>query len=183
MQKITHTITKTVVTAGMTLSIAFMFGISGLSQAIAQTDSTYVLDLTGNGCGNNCSDFYQYLNQNGVSVSSVKNQNTSTSSTNGNTNTVPANTNAPASSATRSTASNSTGYVQYPYYSYVYFQNPASATSTRDTYNYVQYPEQVYVYYGKDVAEQMKPYSRARTSSYGTSSNTNSGFTITSIIK
>lgn len=207
MQKIQYISSKIIVNSAFILAIGFLFGITGVAKVDAQAQSTYFVDITGNGCGNNCADFYRYLTANGISVTSTNNQNTSTSNNNGSTttgtSTINTNrpnpsanniqypnyqyTNFPSTDAYNRANSSTINYVQYPYYTYAYFQNPAAKP---DAYLAGQYPEYYYVSYGKDATEQMNKYKRTYTSTSSTnrynsstagSMNTGSGFTITSI--
>lgn len=201
MQKIQYISSKIIVNSAFILAIGFLFGMTGATRVDAQAQSTYFVDITGNGCGNNCADFYRYLTANGISVTSTNNQNTSNngSTTSGaGTSPIPsANniqypnyqyTNFPSTNAYYGASTSGTiNYVQYPYYTYAYFQNPASKP---DAYLAGQYPEYNYIYYGKDATEQMNKYKRTYTSTSSanrftatnpSSMNTNFGFTITSI--
>ncbi len=209
MQKIQSISIKIITNSAFILAIGFLFGVTGVAKVDAQAQSTYFVDITGNGCGNNCSDFYRYLTANGISVTSTNNQNTSTSNNNGSTTsgTSTATTTQPTTPSTsyvqypyyqytnfpstdayyRASTTKTTSYVQYPYYQYAYFQNPAAKY---DSYLAGQYPESNYIYYGKDATEQMNKYKKTYTSTSSAnrfattgsgSMNTNSGFTITSI--
>ncbi len=149
-------------TVAIVFAIAFTFGFVGVTKADAQAtnQSTYFVDLTGNGCGNNCADFQNFLISNGIYTTSTNNQNTSTSNNNGTTST-STNTGTGTTTAT-STRSNSGGipnYVQYPYQVYTnfastdaYYRTQAAAsnvyggTSSNST-GYVQYPYYGYTYF------------------------------------
>ncbi|MBP6974845.1 MAG: hypothetical protein KBB54_02775 [Candidatus Pacebacteria bacterium] len=179
--------------------VAVTAGTAGMEKVEAAGESTYFVDITGNGCGNNCADFYRYLTANGISVTSTNNQNTSTSNTsntnNGSTTTATSTrpttaptastsipnyvqypyqvyTNFPSTDAYRkATSTNSTNYVPYPYYGYSYFQNPAPKY---DPATSGQYPEQVYIYHGTDATAQMNKYKKTYvpvSSTNGYSSN------------
>lgn len=209
MQKIQSISTKIITNSAFILAIGFLFGVTGVAKVDAQAQSTYFVDITGNGCGNNCSDFYRYLTANGISVTSTNNQNTSTSNNNGSTtsSTSTPSTTRPTTPSTsyvqypyydyvnfastnayyKATSTKTTSYVQYPYYTFAYFENPAPKY---DSYLSGQYPESHYVYYGKDATEQMNKYKKTYTPTgtsnrYATSGsgsiNPNAGFTITSI--
>lgn len=137
-------------------AVALMFGLVGTSTVDAATQSTYFVDVTGNGCGNNCADFYKYLASNGISVTSTTNSNTSNSTNNGSTtgytstNGVPVGQNGKAPS---------TSYVQYPYQVYTPFTGAGATNGTTNgsttgnngttmgTINYVQYPYYAYQYF------------------------------------
>ncbi len=209
MQKIQYISSKIITNSAFILAIGFLFGVTGITKVDAQAQSTYFVDITGNGCGNNCADFYRYLTANGISVTNTNNRNTSTSNNNGSTTsgTSTATTTRPTTPSTsyvqypyyqytnfpstdayyRASTTRTTSYVQYPYYTYAYFQNPASKP---DSYLSGQYPESNYIYYGKDANEQMNKYKKTYTSTSSVNRyastvpgtmNSNSGFTITSI--
>ena len=209
MQKIQSISVKIITNSAFILAIGFLFGVTGVTKVDAQAQSTYFVDIGGNGCGNNRADFYRYLSANGISVTSTNNQNTSTSNNNGSTTSATSTatttrpntpstsyvqypyyqyTNFPSTDAYyRASTTRTTTYVQYPYYQYAYFQNPAAKY---DSYLAGQYPEYNYIYYGKDATEQMNKYKKTYTATGTTSRNTasgsglmslNSGFTITSI--
>lgn len=169
-----------------------------MAKVDAQAQSTYFVDVTGNGCGNNCADFSRFLTSNGISVTSTNNRNTSTSNTsNNNSTSTSATTTPPTTRPTTpstgyvqypyyqytnfpstdayyraSTTKASTSYVQYPYYTYEYFQNP---TSKQDSYLSGQYPESNYIYYGKDATEQMNKYKKTYTSTSSSNRYTTTG--------
>ena len=183
-------------------SVAYMCALFGVQEASAQTN--YVVDLSGNGCGNNCADFYNYLANQGVTIS------------NGNSNTQgnPVLTNSGTNSSqypnyqytpfpttdayyrnntsaygttyggNRTNAGSGTyNYVQYPYYQYAYFKDP---TPTYDSYLAGTYPERFYVYYGKSASDQLSKYQKPFTQvNVGTNTGGTStgGFTITSIVR
>lgn len=185
------------------LAIVLALGVSASNTAIAQS-STYIVDLNGNGCGNNCSDFYQYLAANGISVTSSTTNNTnsttnngSTSANTGNGNTVPNTSSASpypyytytnfasTNSYYKATSSPILSVPQYPTTSYSYYQNPAAKY---DSYLAGDYPDTHYIYYGKDATEQMAKYkktyvptSSTNTTNRPSASNGNLGFTITSV--
>jgi len=205
MQKIQYISSKIITNSAFILAIGFLFGVTGVAKVDAQAQSTYFVDITGNGCGNNCADFYRYLTANGISVTSTNNQNTSTSNTSNNNGSTTSSTTQPTTPTTsyvqypyyqytnfpstdayyRASTTKTTSYVQYPYYQYAYFQNPASQY---DSYLSGQYPESNYIYYGKDATEQMNKYKKTYKATGSTnrsttsgSINPNAGFTITSI--
>jgi hypothetical protein len=208
MQNLIKNSSKILSMSVVSIAIALAFGISGVEKTEAAEQTSYFVDVTGNGCGNNCADFYKYLATQGISITSTKNQNTSTSNSTSNNNGTTTRATSTTQSTTRpatsyvqypyqiytpfasTTTANTNGYtsatgtinyIQYPYYSYAYFQNP---TPKVDSAASGQYPESVYVYHGKDATEQMNKYKKTYTStSTATKPGTNSGFTITSIIK
>lgn len=142
----------------------------------SSNQSTYIVDLTGQGCGNNCADFYQFLSSNGISLSS---SNSTGNGTNINTNTGTGTR--PVTATGTSTRPGSYQYVNYPYQVYTYFPttnlggnsingvnnmygsnagftqtsgtpgpyNSGYSTGTTGTYgtNYTLYPYQTYTYY------------------------------------
>lgn len=216
MQNLIKISLKFVSISAIAFVAVLLFGTHGVKTAEAATQSSYFVDITGNGCGNNCADFYKYLATQGISVSNTSNntsnstsnnngstaRSTSTASTpNSNPNTArpssnyvqypyqiytpftAADLNRPASSTNTNGYNSATGtinYVQYPYYMYSYFQDP---TSKYDSYLSGQYPESTYIYYGKDATEQLNKYKKSSTSTSTANKSSNSGFTITSIIK
>ena len=186
---------NTIKTTSIALALVLTFGFFGVMKADAATQSTYFVDITGNGCGNNCADFYRYLAGQGITVSNTNNTNTS-NTTNGsttNTTSTPGSVANPTSyvqypyqvytpfgstATSGSTMGNNSqmgtiNYVQYPYYAYTYFQNPASKY---DSYLSGQYPESTYIYYGKDATQQMNTYKKTYTA---TGFGSTSGFTMT----
>ncbi|MCF7864975.1 MAG: hypothetical protein K9M11_00515 [Candidatus Pacebacteria bacterium] len=182
--KITSKILSITPTALATMfAIALVFGLVGTTQVEAAAQSTYFVDITGNGCGNNCSDFYKYLTANGISVG-TNNTNTSNYTNNG-ASTSNAGYSVPVGQNGKVPSSN---YTQFPYQIYTPF---ASANTNYQPYVPVQYPEYIYIPYGKDATEQMNKYKKTYTSTASagayspnsSASNGNSGFTITSILK
>jgi hypothetical protein len=185
-------------------AVAMVFGLVGTAKVEAAAQSTYFVDVTGNGCGNNCSDFYNFLAGKGISVTSTNNTNTSNSTNNGSTTSKTSTSTTPVGQNGRAP---STSYVQYPYQVYTPFTTAGStngSTTTGNngtamgTINYVQYPyyayqyfqnpspkydsylsgqypEYTYIYHGKDATEQMNKYKKTYTPT--TSTN---GFTQTS---
>lgn len=147
-------ITPTIFTA--MFAIALVFGLVGTAKVEAANQSTYVVDVTGNGCGNNCAAFYNYLAANGISVSS-NNSNTSNSSNNGVPVTNKSSTSVPVGQNGKAP---STSYVQYPYQVYTPFSSNGGTSgntnggtttgsngTTMGTINYVQYPYYAYQYF------------------------------------
>lgn len=178
-------------------AVALAFGFAGINKAEAAASSSYIVDITGQGCGNNCAAFYQYLASQGISVTSTTNNNTSnngssTATTTPNTN--PSNGISPYPYYTyknfastdayyKATTSPMYNYVQYPTTTYAYYQNPGSKY---DSYLAGEYPERFYVYYGQDAAKQLSKYKKASTpaSSYSNKpsmGSNNLGFTLTSV--
>jgi hypothetical protein len=114
-------------------AVAMAFGLVGVSKADAATtttttpgQSTYYVDVAGNGCGNNCADFYNYLAARGISVG-TNNSNTSNSSYNG----VPTGSSNGTNSMNSAPVGQngkapSTSYVQYPYQVYTPFASAAT---------------------------------------------------------
>lgn len=185
-----------------TLFLAIAFGLSG-TVGIQKVDaaSNYFVDLTGgNGCGNNCADFQNFLASNGISISSSTGGNSTNTNTNG------GNTNSSSGSATGTSASPypyqtytnfpstnafyqkiadyNKNYVAMPTQTYSYYQDPSSKPDSAAS---GQYPESYYVYYGKDASTQMSKYSKTykptvvANNTNSTNGSSNSGFTITSI--
>ena len=183
-----------------TLFLAIAFGLSG-TVGIQKTEAAtnYFVDLTGgNGCGNNCADFQNFLSANGVTISSSTGGNSSNTNTNGgstngsSTSGTSASpypyqtyTNFPSTNAFyQKVADYNKNYVSMPAQTYSYYQDPSSKP---DSAAFGQYPESFYVYYGIDSSKQMNKYAKTykpAASTYNTNSAytpVNSGFTITSI--
>lgn len=147
-------------------AVAMVFGLAGTSTADAAAtttgQSTYFVDVTGNGCGNNCADFYNYLAARGISVGTgTGNVNASYSTNNGvpvgSTNGTNSMSNVPVGQNGKAP---STSYVQYPYQVYTPFAAAAAGTGAKTnssgtnasgnqmgTINYVQYPYYAYNYF------------------------------------
>lgn len=201
--QILNSSTFSILKASFIFALAFLFVCTGTEPVSAQTN--YVVDLAGNGCGNNCADFYNYLASQGISVSNGTVNNQNNSSNNGSATgsqigvgqtgqngyvqypyyqytPFPStdayyrtNTSSYGSTYSNPRGTNSINYVQYPYYQYSYFQNPGSKY---DSYLAGTYPENYYVYYGKNASDQLAKYQKTNTASV-----TGSGFTITSVLK
>lgn len=197
---------NTIKTTSIALAIAFTFGFVGVMKADAATQSTYFVDVTGNGCGNNCADFYKYLATQGITVSNTNTTNTSNTTNGSTTRTTSTSGNVPVG---QNGQVPSTSYVQYPYQVYTPFGSNSTTTgsngstngnnSQMGTINYVQYPyyaytyfqnptpkydsylsgqyqDSAYIYYGKDATQQMNTYKKTYTS---TGIGSTSGFTMT----
>ncbi len=195
-----------------TLSIAlvFMVGMAmtffNSSKADAES-TTYIVDTTGNGCGNSCAELYAYLE----TINSNNNASSTTNTNNSNSGSGSSTSTAPTNNAGGSTAYDN--YVQYPYQIYSYWQPVATSTTNTGLTNYTKYPYQVYntykpsytsssnsAYYpqpvyvtynsDKSASSQVNQYKQTSAygyNSYGTASTGNTsgtgGFVITSIIK
>ncbi len=167
--------------------VAFSFVVMFIGAAKAEAASTtYIIDTTGQGCGNQCAELYRYLAQ-------INANNNTGTSTNG-TGTSTATTTQPQQypyqiyknfSSTddyyRSVASSSSKTGPYPYQMFSYFQNPAPKY---DPYLTGQHPEQFYTYYGKSASAQLAKYQKPAQAqnAYANQYNDPSrGFSMTSI--
>lgn len=201
--QILNSSTFSILKASFIFAVAFLCASTGVQSVSAQTN--YVVDLAGNGCGNNCADFYNYLASQGISISNTTTNNQNNSSNNGSTTggqisngqigqtgyvqypyyqytPFPStdayyrnNTSSYGSTYSNSRGANSINYVQYPYYQYSYFQNPAPKY---DSYLAGTYPENYYVYYGKSASDQLAKYQKpsiSNTSGSGFSTTNSSG--------
>jgi hypothetical protein len=195
---------KIVKNSAFIVVLALVFSSVGIVEAEAKTESTYIVDLTGNGCGADCAEFYQYLISNGISLTTTNNQNTNVS--------VPINTNTASSTntsnsiATTTVQSNtaSSTYVPYQYYQYVTPPSTSTGSSSYVPYQYYQYatpqstniapstyvPYQEYVYFQKPTSKSALNTSSNSVSNSPIQNNTtiqktinpDSGFTITAIL-
>ena len=187
-----------------TLFLAIAFGLSGsvgIQKTEAATSSNYFVDLTGgNGCGNNCTDFQNFLAANGITTTSSTGGNSSNTNTNGGnttgTGTIASGTSAspyPYQTYTNFPSTNAfyqkiadynKNYVSMPAQTYSYYQDPSAKPDSAAS---GQYPESYYVYYGTDATTQMGKYTKtykptvSANNTNSTNGSSNSGFTITSI--
>lgn len=179
----------------------YAFGPAGAEKAYAAA-STYFVDLTGKGCGNNCADFNNFLAKNGISVTTTSNTNSNSTNPNGlnatattggnstsgngynngnnrngyNVPTYPYQiyTNFPSTDAYyQKTATIGSNTGPYPYNIYNYFENPGPKYDPY-TANNGQYVDKYYVYYnGKSAADQLAKYQSSYTPSYNYGSGYN----------
>ncbi|HEY1037503.1 MAG TPA: hypothetical protein VGE62_02875 [Candidatus Paceibacterota bacterium] len=115
--------------------------------------TTYVVDITGNGCGAYCAELEAYLASINANANGSSTNNNVNASTTQQQNALPAPLSYQYSSSTlayyknnQSPAATSSLY-KYPTYSY--FRNPNMGSTSQ--YGYYQYPTQQYVYYGGKV--------------------------------
>ncbi len=138
MQTTIKNIIFSVVSTALMLVLAFALAFSHAGKAEA-TSSTYLVDTTGNGCGNGCAELYAYLNTLNANNNASSTTNTNNSNSTGGT----ASTGSTPTSTGNTTSVPYGSYVQNPYQIYSYWQKATSTALTTST-PYVQNPYQIY---------------------------------------
>lgn len=160
MQTTIKNLIFSVASTALMLALAFALAFSNAGKAEA-TSSTYLIDTTGNGCGNGCSELYAYLN-----TLNANNNASSTTNTNNSNSTGGTTSTSSTPTSTGGTTSVPYGsYVQNPYQIYSYWQKATSTTPTTSTTPYVQNPYQIYNTYQPSYG-----YSSGSTNTAGSTS-------------
>jgi len=188
------------------IALALVAVIGFAPKADADAASTYVIDPNGSGCDNSClQQVNSYLGTSNVNTSTdnaTQNANGTTGGSQGTSPNCVSNNEQINSSVcgnggsylTQDPSGNAYGsdingsgngsdsgsyqYVQYPYQTYAYYQNPNLTASAANSYTYVQYPYLFYRYY-QDPNLSGTPDSPSASNTYGTEANVSEYPTLT----